>query len=105
TVSVSVIKYFNRIGRNGPGDYWKTLIAPGLGAIAQLVVLVLLTIYIPFLAEEDILLLNLIPLYVLLIFVAGIIYAVRLRSKDPVTYERIGTIYEESEEELVHVNN
>lgn len=105
TVSVSVIRYFNRIGRSGPGDYWKTLIAPGLGAVAQMIVLVLLTIYIPFLAEEDILLLNLIPLYVVLIFAAGVIYAVRLRSKDPVTYERIGTIYEEAEEELAHVNN
>lgn len=98
TVSIAVINYFNRIGRSGIGDYWKTLIAPALGAIAQLVVLVLLTIYIPFIAEEDILLLNLIPLYVVMIFVAGIFYALYLRAKEPNTYQRIGTIYDDVEE-------
>ncbi|GAA4773550.1 APC family permease [Citricoccus nitrophenolicus] len=98
-VSIAVINYFNRVGRSGPLDYWKTLWAPALGAIAQGAVLVLLTIYIPFLAEENIVALNLIPLYVLLIFAAGIVYALYLRRRSPETYQRIGTIYEEEDDE------
>lgn len=94
TVSFAVIRYFSRLGRQGPLDWWKTLVAPGLGAIAQGAVLILLTIYIPFLAEENILALNLIPLYVVLIFTVGIAYALYLRNTRPMTYRRIGTIYE-----------
>lgn len=101
TVSIAVIGYFTKIGRGTIGDYWKTLIAPALGAIAQAVVLVLLTIYIPFLAEHDILALNLIPLYVGLIFIAGILYALYLRAKKPNTYLQIGRVYDDEEEEAI----
>ncbi|QUY63766.1 Putative Amino acid permease [Gulosibacter molinativorax] len=101
TVSISVIAYFNRIGRTGWLDRWKSFIAPLLGAVAQFIVLVLLTIYIPFIAEHDILALNLIPLYVILIFGFGVGYALYLKRRRPETYQRIGTIYEDEEDAAV----
>lgn len=97
-VSVAVIVYFNRIGRSGAGDYWKTLIAPVIGVLAQAVVLVLLVIYIPFLAGADVVVVNLIPLYVALIAIAGVLYALYLRKRSPQRYDRIGKIYDEEEQ-------
>lgn len=96
-VSLAVIAYFNRIGRSGAGEYWKTLIAPLLGAIAQAVVLVLLVVYIPFLAGANEVVVNLIPVYVAVIAIGGIVFALFLRRRRPERYERIGRIYDEEE--------
>jgi amino acid transporter len=96
-VSLAVVAYFNREGRSGAGDYWKTLIAPILGAIAQAVVLVLLVIYIPFLAGANEVIVNLIPVYVAAITIAGVLMALYLRKRRPERYERIGKIYDEVE--------
>ncbi|WP_440711782.1 APC family permease [Herbiconiux sp. YIM B11900] len=97
-VSLAVIFYFNRVGRRGAGDYWKTLIAPIIGVVAQAIVLVLLVIYIPFLAGSDVIVVNLIPVYVAAIAIAGIVYALYLRRRDPQRYARIGKIYDEEEQ-------
>lgn len=97
-VSLAVIAYFNRVGRKGAGDIWKTLIAPLVGALAQAVVLVLLVVYIPFLAGADVIVVNLIPVYVAAIAVGGIVYAVYLRKQRPAGYEQIGHIYDEEEQ-------
>ncbi len=96
-VSLAVIFYFNRVGRSGPGATWKTLIAPAIGVVAQAIVLVLLVVYIPFLAGADVVVVNLIPLYVLLIALAGVVYALYLRKRRPAEYARIGKIYDEEE--------
>jgi amino acid transporter len=96
-VSIAVVRYFNRVGRSGPGEMWKTLIAPVIGAIAQAGVLTLLIAYIPFLAGADELVVNLIPLYVALIAIAGVLVALYLKKTSPTRYERIGKIYDEDE--------
>jgi amino acid transporter len=96
-VSLAVIFYFNRVGRSGPGATWKTLVAPAIGVVAQAIVLVLLVVYIPFLAGADVVVVNLIPLYVLLIALAGVVYALYLRKRRPAEYARIGKIYDEEE--------
>lgn len=97
-VSIAVIVYFNRVGRSGAADTWKTLIAPAIGVLAQAAVLVLLVIYIPFLAGADVLAVNLIPLYVALVAIAGILFALYLRKRRPERYARIGKIYDEEEQ-------
>lgn len=97
-VSLAVVAYFNRVGRNGAGEVWKTIVAPIAGALAQAVVLVLLVVYIPFLAGADVMVVNLIPLYVAGIVIAGIVYALYLRKNRPQRYERIGRIYDEEEQ-------
>ncbi|RIV37955.1 APC family permease [Micromonospora radicis] len=96
-VSLAVIAYFNRVGRSGAAEIWKTLVAPAVGAVAQAVVLVLLVIYIPFLAGSEVLVLDLIPGYVLAITLAGVGYALYLRNWHPTRYQRIGRIYDEEE--------
>ena len=97
-VSLAVIAYFNRVGRNGAGDAWKTLIAPVVGALAQAVVLVLLVVYIPFLAGADEMVVNLIPVYVAAITLGGVGFALYLRKRHPSRYDRIGQIYDEEEQ-------
>lgn len=97
-VSLAVIAYFNRVGRSGAGDFWKTLVAPVVGALAQAVVLILLVVYIPFLAGADVAVVNLIPAYVAAIAVAGVGYAIYLKKRRPAGYERIGQIYDEEEQ-------
>lgn len=94
-VSVAVVAYFNKVGRRGPGDYWKTLLAPIIGAAAQVVVIILLIANLPFLAGTEELVVILIPLYVGVIVVAGILYALYLRKASPEKYRQIGTLYDE----------
>lgn len=94
-VSIAVIAYFNRIGRHTVGDYWKTLVAPLIGALAQLVVIVLLIQNLPFLAGSEEMIVILIPVYVAVVAFAGFFYALYLRKASPAKYERIGTLYDE----------
>lgn len=99
-VSVAVIGYFNRIGRENPADWWKTLLAPALGAIAQGVVVWLLLQNITFLAGSENLVVKLIPLYVAVIAAGGFGYALWLRSSDRQRFETIGQLHDEEIEEL-----
>jgi len=94
-VSIAVIMYFNRIGRNSPGDYWKTMIAPIIGTIAQLVIMGLLLQNITFLAGSEATVVQLIPLFVAIVAVVGFVYALWLRSSSPERYERIGMLHDE----------
>lgn len=94
-VSVAVIGYFNRVGRETSGDFWKTMVAPVLGAVAQLVVIALLLKNLTFLAGEDALVVTLIPLYVALIAVGGFLYALWLRVKAPARFAAIGKLRDE----------
>lgn len=99
-VSVAVIGYFNRIGRENPMDWWKTLLAPALGAIAQGFVVWLLLQNITFLAGSDNLVVKLIPLYVAIIAAFGFGYALWLRSHDRQRFDMIGQLHDEELEEL-----
>jgi hypothetical protein len=92
---VAVIGYFNRVGRNGAIDYWKTLIAPALGALAQLMIIVLLIGNLTFLAGADALVVKLIPLYVAVIAVGGFVYALWLKRSAPQRFAAIGELYDE----------
>lgn len=94
-VSAAVIGYFNRIGRENPADWWKTLLAPALGAVAQGSVIWLLLQNLTFLAGSDILVVKLIPLYVAIIAAGGFGYAVWLRSSNRQRFETIGQLHDE----------
>ena len=93
-VSVAVIGYFNRIGRNSYSDYWKTLAAPALGALAQLVIIVLLIGNLTFLAGADAMVVKLIPLYVGVIAVGGFVYALWLKHAAPQRFAAIGELHD-----------
>ncbi|WLE00824.1 APC family permease (plasmid) [Agrobacterium leguminum] len=99
-VSLAVIGYFNRIGRQGTFDWWKTLLAPVLGAIAQAIVVWLLLQNITFLAGSENLVVKLIPLYVAVIAASGFGYALWLRSSNRKRYDMIGQLHDEELEEL-----
>lgn len=99
-VSVAVIGYFNRIGRNDPSDWWKTLLAPALGAVAQVIVIWLLLQNLTFLAGSDVLVVKLIPLYVAAIAVGGFCYALWLRGRKPERFEAIGQLHDEEFEKM-----
>lgn len=94
-VSVSVIAYFNRVGRSGVRDHLKTLVAPVLGAIAQAVIAILLLRNMTFLAGGDNLIVDLIPLYVALIGGIGFVYAIYLKGRSPERYAAIGQLRDE----------
>lgn len=94
-VSLAVVGYFNRIGRSSYGDYWKTLIAPILGAVAQLVIIVLLIGNLTFLAGADVLVVQLIPLYVAVIAVGGFVYALWLKRSAPQRFAAIGELHDD----------
>jgi amino acid transporter len=94
-VSIAVIGYFNRIGRFGSGDYWKTLVAPAIGALAQLAIIVLLIGNLTFLAGADALVVKLIPLYVVIVAVGGFAYALWLRRAAPEQFAAIGKLHDD----------
>lgn len=97
-VSLAVIGYFNRIGRQTTSDYLKTLAAPIVGALGQVVIMVLLLDNITFLAGADELVVKLSPLYVAIIVLIGVGYALWLRSNDPERYAAIGRVYADPDE-------
>lgn len=100
-VSLAVVRYFNQIGRRTVGDYLKTLVAPVVGALAQLVVAVLLVTNLPFLAGSNTGVVMGIPVYVLLIALIGWVYAAWLKKNSPARYEQIGILRDEELEEAL----
>ncbi len=99
-VSLAVIGYFNRVGRSEPLAWWKTLLAPALGAIAQGIVVILLLKNITFLAGSETMVVKLIPLYVVAIAALGYAYALYLRSSDRARYDMIGKLHDDELEEM-----
>ncbi len=100
-VSLAVIAYFNREGRKTAGDWWKTMIAPLVGAAAMAVVIYLLINNLPFLAGSEEAIVMLMPVYVAAVFIIGILYALYLKSKHRSRFDRIGTVYDEEEIEEI----
>lgn len=99
-VSVAVIGYFNREGRDSGPEWLKTLAAPLVGALAQSVVILLLLKNLTFLAGDDALIVKLIPWFVAAIAVGGFVYALWLKGRDPQRFERIGQLHDEELAEL-----
>ncbi len=99
-VSVAVIAYFNKVGRTGAGDVWKTMLAPLIGIVAQAVVIWLLIQNLTFLAGADILIVQLIPVYVIVLAVIGFVYALILKVKAPSRYATIGQLHDEEMMEI-----
>lgn len=91
-VSLAVIGYFNREGRSGTADRLKTLLAPAVGALAQVVVVYLLIQNLTFIAGAENLVVDLIPLYVAAVAGLGFGYALYLKAKRPDRYETIGKL-------------
>lgn len=100
-VSLAVIGYFNKVGRTSAGDYWRTLVAPVVGALAQAIIAALLISNLSFLAGSAELVVMLIPVYVLMIALIGYVYAVWLKRRDPARYESIGRLRDEELEEVL----
>lgn len=94
-VSLAVIGYFNRVGREGAGAWLKTAVAPAIGAIAQGVIVYLLWRNLSFLAGSDSTVVSLIPLYLGVILVAAYLYAFWLRRFRPTLYQRIGMLHDD----------
>lgn len=94
-VSLAVVGYFNRIGRHSSADFWKTLVAPVVGALAQLAIIVLLIENLSFLAGADVLVVKLIPVYVGVIAVGGFVYALWLRRSSPDRFAAIGELHDD----------
>jgi amino acid transporter len=100
TVCIAVIFYFNREGRSGSANTWTTIVAPAIGAVAQLVVVVLLIRNLKFLAGADKLVVDLIPVYVVVVAALGFGYALYLRSASPERYAAIGKLRDDELEEV-----
>jgi amino acid transporter len=94
-VSFAIIKFFLTTARDG-FNFWKTLVAPVLGGIAQIVACYLLIKNRPALSGAgDVLFVKLIPWIVVAIFLGGIGLALYYRSNSRERYRAIGRFVHE----------
>jgi amino acid transporter len=100
-VSLAVVGYFNKVGRKGAAAYWKTMVAPIVGAVAQGVIALLLISNLSFLAGSEALVVTLIPVYVIAIALIGVVYALWLKRRDPARYQSIGVLRDEESGEVI----
>lgn len=89
-VSVAVLGYFRRNRTAAAGTPWKTVIAPGLGLLGLLMILVLAVQNVSALIGASPTVSMLLTLVLPLIFVAGFVYARRLRTSNAKAYTQIG---------------
>ncbi|HWI72337.1 MAG TPA: APC family permease, partial [Baekduia sp.] len=89
--SFAIIRYFLTQARDG-FHWWKTLLAPVIGGIAQIGACYLLIDNRGALAgAEDVFFVKYLPWFVLATFVAGMLYAVYLRASSTDVYSEIGS--------------
>jgi amino acid transporter len=94
-VSFAIIKFFLTSARDG-FHWWKTLVAPILGGVAQIVACYLLIKNRPALSGAgDVFFVKVIPWLVVLAFLAGIGLALYYRSNSPARYRAIGRFVHE----------
>jgi amino acid transporter len=94
-VSFAIIKFFLTTARDG-FNWWKTLVAPIIGGIAQIGACYLLIKNRPALSGAgDVLFIKLIPWIVVAIFVGGIALALYYRSNSRERYRAIGRFVHE----------
>ena len=91
-VSVAIIKYFMTEAKDG-FHWWKTLVAPIIGGLAQAGACYLLIANRGALAGAgNVFFVKAIPWVVAIVFLAGVGYALWLKSAAPETFAQIGTI-------------
>jgi amino acid transporter len=91
-VSVAIIKYFMTEAKDG-FHWWKTLVAPIIGGLAQAGACYLLIANRGALAGAgDVFFVKAIPWVVAIVFLAGVGYALWLKSAAPQAFAQIGTI-------------
>jgi amino acid transporter len=89
-VSVAILAYFRRNREISVGNSWKTLVAPGIGLVGVLVILVMAIQNVGALIGASQTVSMAFTLTVPLVFVAGILVARRLRTSNNEVYQRIG---------------
>jgi hypothetical protein len=94
-VSFAIIRYFLTTGRDS-AHWWKTLVAPLIGGLAQIGACYLLIDNRAFLsAAESATFVTLIPYIVLAIFLGGVLLGLYWRSAKPEKYQAIGRFVHE----------
>jgi amino acid transporter len=84
--AISVVAYFRRRGER---DWWRTLIAPAIGAISLLIAFVLAAIYFPTLVNTDNPVIDNLPWALGAVFVVGVSAGLWIRARRPAIYGQI----------------
>jgi amino acid transporter len=86
--AVAIIAYFRRQKGSDP---WRTLIAPGVGAVGLMLAVILVTQNFGLLTQLDDPQINALPYAYLVIFIGGFGYALWLRRQRPLTYAALAS--------------
>jgi amino acid transporter len=86
--ALSIIVHFRRA--RDP-RWWSTFIAPGIGFLGLLAIVILAIANFNIVAGSDALIVNLLPLLLLVALVGGILYGVYLKAKRPAVYDALAT--------------
>lgn len=84
--ALAIVVYF-RVKKDP--RWWKTFIAPGIGFLGLLAIVVMAIINFPLLAGSDNFLVALLPVLLLVALVGGILYAIYLKNSRPQVYENL----------------
>ena len=96
--AISIVVYFRRT--HDP-RWWRTFVAPGIGALGLLGISTMAILNFSVVAGSDALLVSLLPLLLLVALVGGIIYGSYLRSSKPQVYAGLSNDLEQFNETLV----
>ncbi|MGV0807983.1 APC family permease [Mycolicibacterium setense] len=89
-VSIAVLGYFRRNRALAEGKLWKTVVAPALGLVGLLMILVLALQNVGALIGASTTVSMLLTVALPVVFAGGFCYARRLRSSKPAVYQQIG---------------
>lgn len=86
--ALSIVVYFRR--RRDP-RWWSTFVAPGIGFLALLVIVIMAIVNFDIVAGSDALVIRLLPLLLVVALVGGIAYGWYLRRSKPAVYDALAT--------------
>jgi amino acid transporter len=86
--AVSIVVYFRRARDS---RWWSTFVAPGIGFLGLLAIVVLAIVNFDTVAGSDAFVIRLMPLLLVLALVGGIVYAAYLRKAKPSVYDGLAT--------------
>ena len=86
--ALSIVVYFRRVA---DPRMWSTLIAPGIGFLGLLAIVVLAVVNFDIVAGSDALVIRLMPLLLVVALVGGIGYAAYLKKAKPAVYDGLAT--------------
>jgi amino acid transporter len=86
--ALSIVVYFRR--RRDP-RWWSTFVAPGIGFLALLVIVIMAIVNFDIVAGSDALIIRLLPLLLVVALVGGIGYGWYLRRSKPAVYDALAT--------------